>query len=65
MYFFMSSLRETFILKLVKFDDSEQRRVSLTLRNIKSEEAVNFSSTEELAEYLDTSEASAQQITQL
>ena len=56
----MSSLRETFILKLVKFDDPEEKKISLTLRNIKSEEAVKFSSTEELAEYLDMGEASAQ-----
>lgn len=52
----MTSVRETFILKLVKFDDSLHKTVALTLRNIKSAEAVTFSSTEELAEYLDISD---------
>lgn len=62
----MSSFRETFILKIVKYDEDEQAKVSLTLRNIKSEKPLLFSSAEELASYLKTEEnnASTQSIDQ-
>lgn len=62
----MSSFRETFILKIVKYDEEEQAKVSLTLRNIKSEKSLLFNSAEELASYLTTEEnnASTQSIDQ-
>ena len=47
------SLRETFILKIVKYEETHQDKVSLTLRNIKSEKSLIFNSTDELARYLE------------
>lgn len=52
----MSSVRETFILKIIKYDESEQCKVAVSLRNIKSEKSLVFNSTGELARYLDESE---------
>lgn len=56
----MSSFRETFILKIVKHDEEEQTKVSLTLRNIKSEKSLLFNSTEELARYLELGDTTTQ-----
>lgn len=56
----MSSFRETFILKIVKHDEEEQPKVSLTLRNIKSEKSLLFNSTEELARYLELGDTTTQ-----
>ncbi len=56
----MSSVRETFILKIIKYDESEQGKVSVTLRNIKSEKSLVFNSTDELARFLDVNENDTQ-----
>ncbi|MBI3259094.1 MAG: hypothetical protein HYZ54_06445 [Ignavibacteriae bacterium] len=55
----MSSFRETFILKIVKYDEEKQVKVSVTLRNIKSEKSLIFNSTDELSQYLKIEESNA------
>lgn len=44
--------RETFVLKLLRIHEEQGWRLSINLRNIKSDEAHTFSSAEELAMYL-------------
>jgi hypothetical protein len=49
----MQSKRETFVLKLINVQQSEQEFVSIVLKNVKSMEVITFNSPIDLANYLE------------